>query len=75
MKLSTIGGAAIAALILLISNIVTLFTENPELTFGEIAQGSWVVMIGGTVVAFLKDSQAVSTRNVIEKVTGTGGDE
>lgn len=72
MNMSTTGGAAIAALILLVSNMVTLFTENSELTFGSISQATWVVMIGGAVVAFLKDYQAVSTRRVIGKITGNG---
>ena len=72
MKIETIGGAGVAALILLVSNIVTLFTENSDLTFGAISQATWVVMIGGAVVAFLKDYQAVSTRRVIGKLTGNG---
>ena len=72
MKVSTTGGALIAALILIVSNIVTLFTNNPELTFSDISQGTWVVIIGGAIVAFGKDFQALSTRRVIGKVTGTG---
>ena len=70
MKADTIGGASIAALILLVSNVVTLFTNNPELTFSAIDQATWVVMIGGALVAFLKDYQAVSTRRVISNITG-----
>lgn len=70
MKITTIGGASVAALILLISNIVTLFVENSDLTFGSISQATWVVILGGAAVAFLKDYQAVSTRRVIGKLTG-----
>lgn len=72
MKMQTIGGAVVAALILFVSSIVTLFTHDPELTFDAISQATWVSVVGGTLVAFLKDYQAVSTRRVIGKVTGTG---
>ena len=72
MKIETTGGALVAAIILITSNIVTLFTNNPELTFGAISQGTWVVIIGGAIVAFGKDYQALSTRRLIGKVTGNG---
>lgn len=67
--INTIIGALIAALILFISSIVTLFTENPDLTFEAIRQSTWVSIIGGAVVAFLKDYQALSTRRLVSKVT------
>lgn len=72
MKIETTGGAIVAALILVASNIVTLFTNTPELTFGAISQATWVVIIGGAIVAFGKDYQALSTRRLIGKVTGNG---
>ena len=70
MKIETVSGALIAGAILLLSNIVTLFTNDPELTFGSISQATWVVIGGGALVAFLKDYQALSTRKIIGKVTG-----
>ncbi len=72
MNISTSGGALIAALILIASNVVTLFTNNPDLTFGAISQGTWVVIIGGAIVAFGKDYQALSTRRGIDRLTGNG---
>lgn len=72
MKMTTVGGALVAALILFISSIVTLFVNDPELTFGAISQATWVSVVGGALVAFLKDYQAVSTRRVIGKLTGNG---
>jgi hypothetical protein len=72
MNIDTTGGATIAALILLISNFVTLFTENSDLTFSTISQATWVVMIGGALIAGFKDYQALSTRRIIGKMTGTG---
>lgn len=65
-------GALIAALILFFSNMVTLFMENPELTFSMIKQSTWVSVVGGAAIAFLKDYQAISTRRVISKMTGSG---
>jgi membrane-bound ClpP family serine protease len=72
MNVNTLVGALIAALILFTSTMVTLFAENPELTFGAIRQSAWVSIIGGAVVAFLKDYQAISTRRLVNKVTGSG---
>jgi len=69
MKIETIGGALIAAVILLVSNLMSLFAQDAELTFAMIGQATWVSVIGGVLVAFLKDYQAVSTRQLISKLT------
>ena len=69
-NLETLIGAFVAALILFISSITTLFMENPELTFGAIRQATWVSIIGGAVVAFLKDYQAITARRIASKLTG-----
>lgn len=69
MKIETIGGALIAAVILLVSNLMSLFAQDAELTFAMIGQATWVSVIGGVLVAFLKDYQAVSTRQFISKLT------
>ena len=70
--MNTLVSALIAALILFLSNIVTLFTENPELTFDQVATATWVSIVGGALVAFLKDFQAINTRRLVNKVTGSG---
>lgn len=67
---STIVGALIAALIFFIGNMVTLFVENPDLTFDTLKQATWVSLIGGATLQFLKDYQAVWTRNQIDKAAG-----
>ena len=72
MNVNTLIGAVIAALILFTSSIVTLFVENPDLTFSAIKQSAWVSIVGGALVAFLKDYQAISTRRLVNKVTKTG---
>ncbi|HUW45330.1 MAG TPA: hypothetical protein VMW50_05975 [Dehalococcoidia bacterium] len=71
-NLNTIIGALIAALVLFMSNITTLFMENPDLTFAVIKQSAWVSICGGAFVAFLKDYQAISTRRLVNKVTKNG---
>jgi hypothetical protein len=70
--MNTLIGAAIAALILFLSSIVTLFTASPELTFDMISTATWVSVAGGSAVAFLKDYQAISSRRLINKVTKSG---
>lgn len=72
MSVNTAVGALIAALILFGTNLATLFAENPELTFGDIKTSAWVSIVVGALVAFLKDYQAISTRRLVNKVTGTG---
>jgi hypothetical protein len=69
---NTLVGALIAALILFTSSMVTLFVENPDLTFDMIKTSSWVSISGGALIAFLKDYQAISTRRLVNKVTGSG---
>jgi len=70
--MNTILGALIAALILFGSSVVTLFTNNPDLTFAELATATWVSLVGGAAVAFLKDYQSISARRLVNKLTGSG---
>lgn len=71
-QVNTIVGAATAALILFLSSLVTLFTQDPNLEFGTIATSVWVSIAGGAAIAFLKDYQAITTRRFINKVTRSG---
>lgn len=72
MNLNTLIGAGIAALILFGSSVVTLFTSNPELTFAQLTTATWVSLVGGAAIAFLKDYQAITTRRLVNRVTGSG---
>ena len=65
-------GALVAALILFMSSMVTLFTNDPTLEFGGISTAVWVSIGGGAMIAFLKDFQAISTRRLINKATKSG---
>jgi hypothetical protein len=72
MNVNTLVGALVASLILFGSSLVTLFTNNPDLTFEQISTATWVSLVGGAAIAFLKDWQAISTRRLVNKVTGSG---
>lgn len=72
VNVNTITGAVIAALISFFNAILALFLNNPEFTFAMITQAAWVGIIVGTVVQFLKDYQALSTRRLVDKVTKSG---
>lgn len=65
-------GALVAALILFMSSMVTLFTNDPTLEFDTISTAVWVSISGGAAIAFLKDYQAITTRRLINKATGSG---
>jgi hypothetical protein len=70
--MNTIVGALIAALILFGSSVVTLFTNDPNLTFAQLGTATWVSLVGGAAIAFLKDYQALTTRRLVNRVTGSG---
>jgi len=70
--MNTVVGALIAALISFGNALLALYMNDPELTFAMITQAAWVGMIVGAVVQFLKDFQAISSRRLINKITGTG---
>ena len=72
MKVETITGAAIAALISFLNALLALFMNDKEMTFAMIQQAAWVSMIVGALIQFLKDYQALSTRKLISNITGGG---
>ncbi len=67
MKIETITGAALAALIGFLNALLALFLNNPEFTFGMITQAGWVGLVVGAAVQFLKDYQAISVRRLTSK--------
>ena len=68
--MNTIIGACTAALILFLSSIVTLFTNDPTLEFSGISTAVWVSIGGGAAIAFLKDFQSITARRFISRTTG-----
>lgn len=72
MKPNTILGALIAAGINFLTAITTLFANDMTMTFSVISQAAWVSMVGGMLIQFLKDYQAISTRRMVNNVTKSG---
>lgn len=72
MNVNTLTGALIAALILFGSSVVTLFTNNVDMTFADLSTATWVSLLGGAAIAFLKDYQALTVRRTVNKISGTG---
>jgi len=69
MKIETIGGALIAALILFVTGFMALLQQAGVEGATDISEVAWYVLGGGAVLSFLKDYQALSTRRVISKLT------
>ena len=67
--MNTIIGACIAAMILFMSSMVTLFTNDPTLEFDQISTAVWVSILGGAAIAFLKDYQSITARRFISRAT------
>lgn len=72
MNLNTIVGAAIAALILFFTGMLALLQTEGISTISDIGQIAWIVLGVGALVSFLKDYQAISTRRLVNKITGSG---
>ena len=69
---ATIIGAFIAALIAFLTTVLALLTQEGVTQLNDISQLAWIVAGVGALISFLKDYQALSTRKVIAKYTGTG---
>jgi len=71
-KLNTILGASVAAFILFLTGMLALLQTPGVASVGDIGQIAWIVLAVGALISFLKDFQSISTRRLINKVTGTG---
>lgn len=69
--MNTTINALVAALIIFLSNIVTLFSNDATLTFGEITQAAWVAIAGAALISFFKDYNTINARRIISKTTGS----
>lgn len=72
MKVETVGGALIAALILFVTGFLAILQLPNIDSWHDITSSAWLVLGGGSVLSFLKDYQALSTRRAIANLTGTG---
>jgi len=66
----TVIGAIIAALILFLTTVLALLTQEGVNSLADIGQIPWIVAGVGAIISFLKDYQALSTRKVISSITG-----
>jgi len=69
MNIETIGGAAIAAVILLLTGFLALYQQEGVTSAADISEAAWVVLVGGAALSFVKDFQALSMRRAISKLT------
>jgi hypothetical protein len=72
MKSEIILGAAIAAIIGFLSGFLALMSQDGVAHLADIGEQAWWILGTGAVLNFLKDFQAVATRNSLAKVTGSG---
>lgn len=72
MKIETIGGAAIAALILFVTGFLAVFQQDDIASISDINEATWWVLGAGVALSFLKDYQALTVRRGLANVTGSG---
>lgn len=70
--MNTIIGALIAAIIAVTTGAVALLSMDGITQVSDISQVQWLILLGGGLITFLKDYQAITTRRLVNKVTGTG---
>ena len=70
MKIETITGALIAAIILFVTGFLAILQLPAIESWHDITSSAWLVLGGGSVLSFLKDYQALDTRRAIAKLTG-----
>ncbi len=68
MKVETILGAVLAAIILLGTGFIALLTQEGVTSLSDIGQIPMIVLGVGAAIGFLKDYQAISTRRAIAKL-------
>ena len=64
-------GAVVAALIGFLTAVLALLMQEGVAELSDISQLAWVVAGVGSLISFLKDFQAIWTRQKIAKITGS----
>lgn len=72
MKIETLGGAAIASVILFVTGFLAVFQQDGIQSVSDISEATWWVLGGGAALSFLKDYQALTVRRALTNVTRTG---
>lgn len=72
MNTNTLVGALIAALILFFTGMLALLQTEGIQSISDIGQVAWIVLGVGSLISFGKDYQAISTRRLVNRITGSG---
>jgi len=70
--MNTTTGAFIAVAIAFITGFLALMSQDGVNGIADISEKAWWILGGGGALTFMKDYQAIATRRVINRVTGTG---
>jgi len=65
-----VTGAAIAAIISLLTTITAMLSQTGVTQLSDISQASWIVAFSGAAGAFLKDYYAILTRQTAARTVG-----
>lgn len=70
--MNSVIGAFIATLIAVLTASLALLQGEGVTALSDISGLQWTIVLIGGGITFLKDLQAISTRRVINTVTGSG---
>jgi len=70
--MNTIVGALIAAVIAGLTAALAVLSGDTVTSLSDVSPLQWVILGIGVAITFFKDYQAISTRRLVSKVTGSG---
>jgi hypothetical protein len=70
--MNTIIGALVATLIAILTAALALLSGESVTSLGDISGLQWTILLIGGLITFGKDFQAISTRRLVNRVTGSG---
>lgn len=70
--MNTIIGAFVATLIAMATAALALLSGANVDSLGDISGLQWTILFIGGLITFGKDFQAISTRRLVNRVTGSG---
>jgi hypothetical protein len=70
--MNTIIGALVATLIAILTAALALLSGESVTSLGDISGLQWTILLIGGLITFGKDLQAISTRRLVNRVTGSG---
>jgi len=72
MKIETLGGAVIAALVLFVTGFLAVFQQESVVSARDITEATWWILGGGAALSFLKDYQSLTVRRSLANMTNSG---